>query len=177
MAAEMERAAFPVAPSECCETLGRVSVEAFASATPVVGVGHGAFAEIVIPSRIGLHLTPGDPQDPATKVRRAAAHPEDMRRMGRTPAASMKRNTRRKLTTADSWPFTNGRSRTISGRGKTKYTRNTCKALETVVCSPCVTSPELAAVKIAVNPDLTLKRYCITRRRARMVGARIQGHQ
>ena len=39
-------------------------------------------AEIVEDGVTGLHFTPGDAGDLAAKVRWAAAHPEEMRRMG-----------------------------------------------------------------------------------------------
>ncbi len=78
----MRHATFLVLPSECYETYGRVAVEAFASGTPVIGAGHGAIAEVVIPNQTGLHFTPGDAGDLAAKVRWAVQHPEEMREMG-----------------------------------------------------------------------------------------------
>lgn len=57
-----------VFPSECYETFGRVLVEAFATATPVIAAGHGAAAEVVQDGVTGLHFRPSDPQDLAAKV-------------------------------------------------------------------------------------------------------------
>ena len=57
-----------VFPSDCYETFGRVIVEAFASATPVVAAGHGAAAELIGDGVTGLHFRPGDAADLAAKV-------------------------------------------------------------------------------------------------------------
>ena len=61
-------AKFLVFPSECYETFGRVIVEAFATATPVIAAGHGAAAELVADGVTGFHFRPGDPSDLAAKV-------------------------------------------------------------------------------------------------------------
>ena len=50
------------------ETFGRVVIEAFAAATPVIAAGHGAAAELVQDGLTGLHFRPGDPSDLAAKV-------------------------------------------------------------------------------------------------------------
>jgi glycosyltransferase involved in cell wall biosynthesis len=55
-------------PSEWYETFGRVIVEAFATATPVIAAGHGAAAELVRDGATGHHFRPGDPSDLAAKV-------------------------------------------------------------------------------------------------------------
>jgi glycosyltransferase involved in cell wall biosynthesis len=78
----MARAAFLVMPSECYETFGLVIVEAFCQGLPVIVSRLGSMAEIVEDGVTGLHFTPGDAADLAAKVRWAASHPEDMRRMG-----------------------------------------------------------------------------------------------
>ena len=57
-----------VFPSEGYETFGRVVIEAFAAATPVIAAGHGAAAELVQDGLTGLHFRPGDPSDLAAKV-------------------------------------------------------------------------------------------------------------
>lgn len=72
-----------VFPSECYETFGRVIVEAFATATPVVAAGHGAAAELVADGVTGLHFRPGDARDLAAKVTYLAAQPPLRARMGR----------------------------------------------------------------------------------------------
>ena len=71
-----------VFPSECYETFGRVIVEAFATATPVIASGHGAAAELVAAGITGLHFCPGDPLDLAAKVRHLYSHPSVRVRMG-----------------------------------------------------------------------------------------------
>jgi glycosyltransferase involved in cell wall biosynthesis len=55
-------------PSVWYETFGRVIVEAFAAATPVIAAGHGAAAELVSDGGTGHHFRPGDPSDLAAKV-------------------------------------------------------------------------------------------------------------
>jgi glycosyltransferase involved in cell wall biosynthesis len=74
-------AAFLILPSEWYETFGRVAIEAFAKATPVIAAKLGAMAEIVGDGRTGLHFKPGDPVDLAAKVRRIVADPLELARM------------------------------------------------------------------------------------------------
>ena len=69
-------AKFLVFPSECYETFGRVIVEAFATATPVIAAGHGAGAELVAEGVTGLHFRPGDPSDLAAKVLHLNSDPQ-----------------------------------------------------------------------------------------------------
>jgi glycosyltransferase involved in cell wall biosynthesis len=68
-------AQFLVFPSEWYETFGRVIVEAFATATPVIAAGHGAAAELVADGITGFHFRPGDPLDLAAKVLHLNSHP------------------------------------------------------------------------------------------------------
>ncbi len=82
VAAEMHRAAFLVMPSEWYETFGIVLVEAFACSLPVVASRLGTMLELIDDGVTGLHFQPGDPANLAAKVRWAAAHSSDMRRMG-----------------------------------------------------------------------------------------------
>lgn len=82
VSAEMERASVLLIPSEWYETFGLVIVEAFCQGLPVIASRLGSMAEIVEDGVTGLHFTPGDAADLAAKVRWAAAHPEEMRRMG-----------------------------------------------------------------------------------------------
>jgi glycosyltransferase involved in cell wall biosynthesis len=70
----MRDAKFLVFPSEWYETFGRVIVEAFATATPVIAAGHGAAAELVAEGVTGLHFRPGDPLDLAAKVLHLNSH-------------------------------------------------------------------------------------------------------
>jgi glycosyltransferase involved in cell wall biosynthesis len=69
-------AKFLVFPSECYETFGRVIVEAFATATPVIAAGHGSAAELVAEGVTGLHFRPGDPLDLAATVLHLNSHPQ-----------------------------------------------------------------------------------------------------
>ena len=57
-----------VFPSECYETFGRVIVEAFAAAAPVIAAGHGAAGELVRDDATGLLFRPSDAEDLARKV-------------------------------------------------------------------------------------------------------------
>ncbi len=56
--------------------------EAFCKSLPVVASRLGALAEIVDDGVTGLHFTPGDAGDLVSKVRWAADHPDEMRKMG-----------------------------------------------------------------------------------------------
>jgi len=80
-------ARFLVFPSESYETFGRVAVEAFACAVPVIASRLGAMQEIVEDGRTGLHFTPGDADDLAAKVEWAWTHPDEMQEMGRAARA------------------------------------------------------------------------------------------
>ena len=82
VATEMARAAFLVFPSEWYEGFPMTLVEAFCRGLPVIASRLGSMAEIVEDGVTGLHFTPGDAADLAAKVRWAASHAEDMRRMG-----------------------------------------------------------------------------------------------
>ena len=82
VAAEMIRACFLIFPSECYEGFPMTLAESFSHGLPVIASRLGAMAEIVEDGVTGLHFTPGDPEDRAAKVRWAAGHPEEMRRMG-----------------------------------------------------------------------------------------------
>jgi glycosyltransferase involved in cell wall biosynthesis len=76
-------ARFLVWPSEGYnETFGLVAIEAFACGTPVIAARIGAMKEIVADHLSGLHFTPGDLNDLASKVRWAWSHPSEMEAMG-----------------------------------------------------------------------------------------------
>ncbi len=79
---EMRRAAFLIMPSQWYEAFPVVIVEAFATALPIIASRLGAMSELIDDGVTGLHFRPGDPADLAAKVRWAAEHPSDMRRMG-----------------------------------------------------------------------------------------------
>jgi glycosyltransferase involved in cell wall biosynthesis len=77
-------ARFLVWPSEgYYETFGLVAIEAFACGTPVIASRMGAMKEVVTDHWSGLHFTPGDPQDLASKVSWAWSHPREMEAMGK----------------------------------------------------------------------------------------------
>lgn len=79
----MKGAKFLIFPSQWYETFGTTMIEAFACGVPVVCSNLGAMPELVADGQTGLHFTPGDSADLATKVNWAWEHPEDMKEMGR----------------------------------------------------------------------------------------------
>jgi glycosyltransferase involved in cell wall biosynthesis len=79
----MRAAAFLIMPSEWYETFGMVIAEAYANSLPVIASRLGAMAELIEDCVTGLHFTAGDANDLAQKVEWAAAHPQEMRAMGR----------------------------------------------------------------------------------------------
>lgn len=81
--AAMKQARCLVFPSECYEGLPMTVIEAFACGTPVVASNMGAMQELIEDGRTGLHFTPGDAEDLASKVERAWTHPADMAAMGK----------------------------------------------------------------------------------------------
>ncbi len=62
-------ARFSVMPSEWYETFGRIIVESYARAVPVIASRLGAMEELVDHGRTGLLFRPGDPDDLAAKIR------------------------------------------------------------------------------------------------------------
>jgi glycosyltransferase involved in cell wall biosynthesis len=77
-------ARFLVWPSEGYnETFGLVAIEAFACGIPVIAAGMAAMKEIVEDRWSGLHFTPGDANDLASKATWAWSHPKEMEAMGR----------------------------------------------------------------------------------------------
>jgi glycosyltransferase involved in cell wall biosynthesis len=81
--AAIKGARFLIFPSEWYETFGLGIAEAFACGVPVISSRLGAMEEIVDNLRTGLHFTPGDPDDLATKVQWAWTSPKEMEAMGR----------------------------------------------------------------------------------------------
>jgi glycosyltransferase involved in cell wall biosynthesis len=81
--AAVKNARFTVVPSTWYETFGMCIAESFACGTPVVCSRLGAMAEIVTDRCDGLHFTPGDAEDLASKVKWAWRHPEELAEMGR----------------------------------------------------------------------------------------------
>ena len=68
-----------VFPSECYEgALPLTVVEAFACGTPVIASRLGAMQDLITDRSTGLHFTPGDPKDLASKVRQAWMNPSDL---------------------------------------------------------------------------------------------------
>ncbi|HJV86995.1 MAG TPA: glycosyltransferase family 4 protein [Noviherbaspirillum sp.] len=80
--ARMGKARFLVLPSICYENSPRTIVEAFACGLPVIASRLGALADMVHDGVTGLLFNPADPADLARKMDWAAAHPEQMARMG-----------------------------------------------------------------------------------------------
>lgn len=71
-----------IVPSEWYEPFGRVVVEAFANATPVIASRSGGLTELVEDGRTGLLFQAGNAADLAAKARWADEHPDEMWRMG-----------------------------------------------------------------------------------------------
>lgn len=72
-----------IVSSELYETFGRVVIEAYAKATPVIGANIGAIAELIEHGRTGLLFSPGDATSLATEVEWAWAHHDKVAAMGR----------------------------------------------------------------------------------------------
>lgn len=79
----MKRAEFLVIPSLWYEAFGVVIAEAYGVGLPVIASNLGSMASLIRPGRTGLHFRPGDPEDLATEVEWAIAHPAEMAEMGR----------------------------------------------------------------------------------------------
>jgi glycosyltransferase involved in cell wall biosynthesis len=79
----MRNARFLVFSSEWYENFPVTIAESFACGVPVICSRIGAMEEIVHDGRTGLHFSPGDDKDLATKVEWAWNDPERMREMGK----------------------------------------------------------------------------------------------
>ncbi len=79
----MGRATAILFPSEWYETFGRVVIEAYARATPVIASNLGAISELVIPGETGLLFEPASPETLASTAREMWANPDRARKMGR----------------------------------------------------------------------------------------------
>jgi glycosyltransferase involved in cell wall biosynthesis len=78
----MHGARFLVFPSECYEgALPLTVVEAFACGTPVIASRLGAMQDLITDGATGLHFTPGDAMDLASKAEHAWAHPAELESM------------------------------------------------------------------------------------------------
>jgi glycosyltransferase involved in cell wall biosynthesis len=84
---EMGRAMALVVPSICYENFPRTIVESFACGLPVIASRIGALADIVRDGETGLLFEPGNPRDLADKMKWAATHPAEMKRMGHAARA------------------------------------------------------------------------------------------
>ncbi|RJF98364.1 glycosyltransferase [Noviherbaspirillum saxi] len=83
----MGSAQYLVLPSICYENSPRTIVEAFSCGLPVIASRLGALIDIVRDGETGLLFNPGDAADLAEKMAWAAAHPEQMKRMGQAARA------------------------------------------------------------------------------------------
>jgi glycosyltransferase involved in cell wall biosynthesis len=82
-----KKAAFLLFPSEFYETFGLAIIEAFACGVPVIASRLGSMMEIVENGKTGLHFTPGNAMDLASKVEWAWTHKREMETMGRAARA------------------------------------------------------------------------------------------
>lgn len=80
---EIARAAFLVFPSEWEETFGRVAIEAFANATPVIASRIGAIPEIVEDGVTGLLVEAGNADQLSAAITRLEENPDLRDRLGR----------------------------------------------------------------------------------------------
>jgi glycosyltransferase involved in cell wall biosynthesis len=78
----MKKARFLIFPSEWYEGFGMSIIEAFACGLPVIASRLGAMEEIIENDRTGLHFTPGDSQDLASKIEWAWTHSQEMVEIG-----------------------------------------------------------------------------------------------
>jgi len=78
----LKGARFLVFPSEWYETFGMALLESLACETPVIAARIGPVPEIIIDGVTGIHFTPGNADDLASKVQWACSHPDFMARMG-----------------------------------------------------------------------------------------------
>jgi glycosyltransferase involved in cell wall biosynthesis len=85
--ATINGARFLILPSECYENFPISIAESFSCATPVICSRLGAMQEIVEDGRTGLHFTPSDPEDLASKVEWAWTRPDQIEAMGREARA------------------------------------------------------------------------------------------
>jgi glycosyltransferase involved in cell wall biosynthesis len=70
-------------PSRVYEVMPRAIIEAFAAGTPVIASNLGAMADMVRDGVTGLHFTPGDAAELATKIQWVCNHPEERAPMSR----------------------------------------------------------------------------------------------
>ena len=70
-------------PSQCYEGLPMTLIEAFACGTPVIASRMASTQELISNGCTGLHFTPGDAEDLASKAEWAWTHPGDMAEMGK----------------------------------------------------------------------------------------------
>jgi len=86
----MRRSAVLVLPS-LSEGLGRVLVEAMATATPVIGTLVDGIPEVVRDGETGWLVPPGDVASLAQRLRWILAHPQESREMGRRARETVRR--------------------------------------------------------------------------------------
>jgi glycosyltransferase involved in cell wall biosynthesis len=79
---QLRRTTAMVLPSVWYEGLPVSVLEAFATGTPVIASRIGSLAEVVEDGVTGILANPGDAHDLADRLRWAADHPQEMRKMG-----------------------------------------------------------------------------------------------
>lgn len=79
----MGKAAAVLFPSEWYETFGRVVIEAYSRATPVIASNLGAISELVVDGETGLLFEPGDSDSLASAASRMWTNGTEARQMGK----------------------------------------------------------------------------------------------
>ena len=77
-----------VAPSIGAEAFGRVAVEAFAQAVPVIGTNLGGLSETIVPDVNGLHVPPGDSRAIGASMLEIASEPDRYETLSKGALAS-----------------------------------------------------------------------------------------
>lgn len=72
----MRNARALIFPSICYETFGMVAIEAFSTATPVIGSRLGTMAELIVDGENGLHFEAGNPLSLRAALDRLANEPD-----------------------------------------------------------------------------------------------------
>jgi glycosyltransferase involved in cell wall biosynthesis len=79
----LKKATFLVMPSAWYEPFGRVIIEAYATATPVIASRIGGMEELIVEESTGLLFNPGDAQDLSNQIQYGIDHPQELSSWGK----------------------------------------------------------------------------------------------